>query len=151
MIRFCKPLKWKPLEGYELQTRKPVGLWCSWQNLLILNARHMSFKFWLSLLHKCHMTGGYVTCSLFHNKNNGILLLLWNFRIKTNKAHLLVAEGKSLHSFQTSLDLLSLSSSSHSKLKESKKVLDPFQCLQRMLHCSSYHTEGIQSSTWGTY
>ena len=43
------------------------------------------------------ITGGHVTCSLFiHSRNNGILLLLWNFRIKTKGMHLLVAEGKSL-------------------------------------------------------
>ena len=77
-------------------------------------------KFWFSFLHECHITSGYVTCSLFHNINNGILLLLWNFRIKTEGMHLLVAEGKSLppptigplHSFQTSSVLLNLSSSS---------------------------------------
>ena len=116
----------------------------------------MSFKFWFSLLHKCHITGGYVTCSLFHNRNNGILLLLWNFRIKTKGVYLLVAEGKSLpptiigplHSFQTSLYFPNLSSSSQSKLKGSKKFLGPFQCMQRMLHCSNPHIEGILSSTW---
>ena len=37
-----------------------------------------------------------MTCSLFHSRNNGILLLLWNFRIKTKEVHLLVAEVKSL-------------------------------------------------------
>ena len=57
----------------------------------------MSFKFWLSLHHKCHITGGYVTCSLLiHYRSNGILLLLWNFRIKTKGVHLLVAKRKSL-------------------------------------------------------
>ena len=58
---------------------------------------HRSFKFWFSLLHKCHITGGYVTCSLFiHNRNNDILLLLLNFRIKTKGVHLLVAQRKCL-------------------------------------------------------
>ena len=30
-----------------------------------------------------------------------------------------------------------------------KMTLGPFQCMQRMLQCSSPQTEGIQSSTWG--
>ena len=85
-----------------------------------------------------------MTCSLFSNRNNGILILLQIFLIKTKTVDLLVAEGTSLlpptigplHSFQTSLDLLNLSSSSQSKLRVNK-VLDPFQCMQRMLHCSS--------------
>ena len=112
--------------------------------------------FWSSLLHKCHITGRYVTCSLFiHNRNNGILhsATIVEFQNKTKGVHLLVAEGKSLpppiivplHSFLTSLDLLNLSSS----CQESKKVLGPFQCMQRMLYCSWPHREGIKSSTWG--
>ena len=122
-----------------------------------LNGRHMSFKFWFSLLHKCHVTGGYVTCSLFHNSNNGILLLLWNFRIKTKGVHLLVNEGKSLsptHHRTTTLLSDQFGSSNFVlfkliKVKESKNVLGPFQCIQRMFHCSSLHTEGIQSNTSG--
>ena len=69
-----------------------------------------------------------MTCSLFHNRNNGILLLFSHFRKKNKGVHLLVAEGKpippptigSLHSFQTSVDLPDLNSSSQSKLRVQK-------------------------------
>ena len=34
--------------------------------------------------------------TFIRNRNNGILLLFWNFIIKTKGVHLLVAEGKSV-------------------------------------------------------